>query len=65
MPFFDTSRMQKWLFTCEKYNGEACSAPANHGNMEIYENMLLTGLKEYFLVPGSIGRRYFALSSRW
>jgi len=65
MAFFDTSRMQKWLFTCEKYHGEACSAPANHGNMKIHEDMLLIDLKDYCLVPGSRSRRYFVLSYMW
>jgi hypothetical protein len=52
MPFIDASRPLKWLYACEKHHGEACSAPGNHRNMEVYEDMLLIDLKDECLVSG-------------
>lgn len=65
MPFIDASRPLKWLYACEKYHGGACSAPGNHGNMEVHEDMLLIDLKDECLVSGFQGRRYFVLSYVW
>lgn len=65
MPFIDVSRPLKWLNACEKHHGETCSAPGNHGNMEVHEDMLLIDLKDECLVSGFQGRRYFVLSYVW
>lgn len=65
VPFIDMTRPQKWLHACETFHGEACSTPANYGNMEAHEDMLLIDIEDDCLVPGFKGRRYFALSYVW
>jgi hypothetical protein len=63
--YIDTARAAKWLYTCETYHGDACSAPPNYEHMEVHEDMLLVDVEDGCLVPGNRSHRYFALSYVW